>query len=85
MARLTPSALAIWGIVRFCSRISRAASSLAGVSERWAAAEPSARAGRREAGAGALADDLALELSQRAEDVELEHPGAGGCVDLLGQ
>src|SRR3954451_24100579 len=35
-------------------------------------------------GLGALADDVALELGKRAEDVEDELPAAGRGVDLLG-
>src|SRR6266508_662987 len=38
-----------------------------------------------EAGAGALADDGALELSQRTEDVEHEPPARRRCVDALGE
>ncbi len=52
---------------------------------RWSAADAAAFAGGCDAGAGPLADDLALELRERAEDVEGEPPAAGGGVDVLGQ
>ena len=47
-----------------------------------------ARPGRGQAGAGALDDELALELGQGGEDAEHELACSGGCVDrgtLAGQ
>ncbi len=38
-----------------------------------------------EAGERALADQIALKLSQCSEDMECELPGRGSRVDLLGQ
>src|SRR6266508_6551932 len=42
-----------------------------------------ALARRLETGAGALANDGTLELSQRAEDVEHKAPAGGGRIDAL--
>ena len=52
---------------------------------RRAATDATACARGGEAGAGALPDDLALELGERTEDVEVQPPAAGRRVDLLGQ
>jgi len=46
---------------------------------------PAALGGGRQAGAGALADELALELRERAEDVEDELPAGARGVDRLGE
>src|SRR5438270_800386 len=51
--------------------------------QRLAAAGGAAGPGGFEALAGALDDQLALELIDRAEDVEDQPPGRGGRVDLL--
>ncbi len=48
-----------------------------------AAAGAAAGPGGRQALAGTLDDELALELIDRAEDVEGQPPGGCGCIDLL--
>src|SRR5450755_548367 len=50
-----------------------------------ATAEPTTSARRVQARLRALTDQLALELSDRAEDVEYQAPGGGRGVDALGQ
>ena len=56
---------------------------LAGVELGLAAAGAAAGPSGVQALAGALDDQLALELIDRAEDVEHQPPGRGGRVDLL--
>ena len=48
-------------------------------------AEPSPGPRCGQSGLGALANEIALELSQRAEDVKDELAPGGGGVDLLGE
>jgi hypothetical protein len=64
------------------SASSRACLSLAGLIFRGLATPP---AGWLQPRGGALADQVALELSQGAEDVEDQLPAGGGGVDPLGQ
>ena len=49
------------------------------------AAEPAGGLGDLPAGLGALPDELALELGQGGEDVQLQLAGRGGGVDRLAQ
>ena len=58
---------------------------LLGAHDRWPPAAAPPRAGGREAGLRALADQVALELCQRGEDVEDEPPAGRRRVDRLGQ
>jgi hypothetical protein len=62
--------MAIRRQVIFCARIVCAAAIFSGVERYGRPPNASPSSGRSDARAGALADDLALELRQRAEDVE---------------
>jgi len=85
VARLTPSAAAIWLIVCFCSRINRAATSFLGGEGGGATAAAVAGASGFEPGQRAFADQLALELGERSEDVKREPPRRSRRVDALSQ
>ena len=49
------------------------------------ATQTATRSGCLQAGQGALADDAALELGERGEDVKHQRAAGGGGVDRLGE
>jgi len=83
--RLTPSVLAIGVHGALLGAHPPRRGELVSADHGRAPSEPLAGACRGEARAGPLADDLALKLGKRTEDVELHPAGRSGRVDLLGQ